>query len=511
MDQRLFYYILPFFSFLPLLFLSKFFLQRQRNPKNLPPSPASFPIIGHFHLIKHSLHRSLQKLSIKYGPVFTLQFGSRLVLVLSSPFVVEQCFTQCGNFLKDRGLFFINEKNKKYDYTSMIVAPYGPYWQKLRRITTLELFSITRLNTYSNVRQDEIQSLIKTLLLGIVHDKYTKVGLRPRLQDLSFNIIMRIVSGKRNFDPELNSLMEILDFREMIKEIMKGRRNVKYRTDILPFLQWMDFHGMKMTLLRLKAKKDALSKDLVDEYRKKDGVSNKEMIDAIMLSLQESNLVNYSDQILKGIMLTLLLVGTDNSAATIEWAMSFLLNHPHILQKARAEIDEHVGQDHLVDETDLCKLKYLQNIVNETLRLFPTTPLFVPHESSTSCTIGGYYVPNGTMLLVNTWAIHRDPTVWDDPTSFKPERFERQVGEGYNYMPFGMGKRQCSGAGLANRVIGMALGSLIQCFEWKRVSEKLVDLNEAKGLVMQKSKPLEAMCKARECMFNVLSKVLAAS
>lgn len=201
-------------------------------------------------------------------------------------------------------------------------------------------------------------------------------------------------------------------------------------------------------------------------------------------------------------------MGTDTSATTIEWAMSLLLNHPRVLQKARAEVDEHVGYDHLIEETDLHKLKYLQNIVNETLRLFPTTPLFVPHESSKECTIGGFNIPSGTMLLVNTWSIHRDPKLWDDPSSFRPERFERSIGEGYNYIPFGMAKKQCPGTGLANRVVGVALGSLIQCFEWKRVSEKLVDLNEAKGLTMPKKVPLEAMCKARECMFSVLLKVL---
>ncbi|KAJ9567047.1 hypothetical protein OSB04_003013 [Centaurea solstitialis] len=111
------------------------------------------------------------------------------------------------------------------------------------------------------------------------------------------------------------------------------------------------------------------------------------------------------------------------------------------------------------------------------------------------------------MLLVNTWAIHRDPKVWDDPTSFRPERFEKPVGEGYNYIPFGMGKRQYPGTGLANREVGMALAAMLQCFEWDRVSKKMVDLKEAKGLTMPKNEPLEAMCRTRERMVNVLSKL----
>ncbi|KAI3689030.1 hypothetical protein L2E82_46978 [Cichorium intybus] len=303
MDQRLFYYLLPFFSFLPLLLLSKFLLVTHRSHQNLPPSPLSFPVIGHFHLIKDPLHRVLQTLSLKYGPVFTLLFGSRPVLVLSSPSAVKECISQ-NDVSENRSCL---GKNMKHDYTSVIAAPYGPFWRKLRRITTIELFSITRLSSYSDVRQDEIRSLIKTLLLEIVHDNFTRVGLRSRVQDMSFNIIMRVVSGKRSFDPEIHDLKEALNFRDMISGISKARQ-VSYPTDLLPFLKCIDIQGMKKTLSRLKAKNDASSEDLLDKYWKKDGVSNKQMIEA-MLSLKESRPENYSDQILKGIMLTLLLVG----------------------------------------------------------------------------------------------------------------------------------------------------------------------------------------------------------
>ncbi|KAJ0025363.1 hypothetical protein Pint_07007 [Pistacia integerrima] len=73
--------------------------------------------------------------------------------------------------------------------------------------------------------------------------------------------------------------------------------------------------------------------------------------------------------------------------------MSILLNHPVVLKKASAELDNLFGHDHLAEEPDLAKLYYLQSIINETLRLFPAAPLLVPHESSDFCTIGGYDVP----------------------------------------------------------------------------------------------------------------------
>ncbi|PON82034.1 Cytochrome P450, E-class, group IV [Trema orientale] len=99
--------------------------------------------------------------------------------------------------------------------------------------------------------------------------------------------------------------------------------------------------------------------------------------------------------------------------------MSNLLNRPHVLKKARAELDDQVGQQRLMDEPDLSKLSYLQNIISETLRLYPAAPLLVPHFPSSDCTVGGYDVPRDTTLLVNAWAIHRDPKLWNDADSFK--------------------------------------------------------------------------------------------
>lgn len=77
-------------------------------------------------------------------------------------------------------------------------------------------------------------------------------------------------------------------------------------------------------------------------------------------------------------MQVILSEGADTSAVTIEWAMSLLFNHPEVLNKARSELDNHVGDDHLVDEADLPKLKYLQSIISETLQLFPAAPVLVP-------------------------------------------------------------------------------------------------------------------------------------
>lgn len=203
----------------------------------------------------------------------------------------------------------------------------------------------------------------------------------------------------------------------------------------------------------------------------------------------------------------MLTAGNDTSVGTMEWALSLLLNNPDILRKAQTEIDSKIGFDRLIDEYDLVELPYLHCIINETLRLYPAGPFLIPHESSQECMIGGYHIPRGTMLLVNMWAIQNDHKIWEDPTKFKPERFEGIEGarDGFKFIPFSSGRRSCPGEALAMRMIGLTLGTLIQCFEWERVNEKLVDMTESSGLVLSKVHPLQAKCRPRPTMLKILS------
>ena len=199
--------------------------------------------------------------------------------------------------------------------------------------------------------------------------------------------------------------------------------------------------------------------------------------------------------------------GTETTSTMTEWAMSLLLNHPAVLKKAQAEIDASVGNSRMVAADDVPRLAYLQCIITETLRLYPPAPLLLPHESSTDCKVGGYTVPGDTMLIVNAYAIHRDPATWEDPTVFRPERFEDGKGDRTLVIPFGMGRRGCPGETLALQMVGMVLGTLLQCFDWGRVDGMEVDMTQGGGITMPKAVPLEAVCIPRAAMCDVLENI----
>ena len=164
------------------------------------------------------------------------------------------------------------------------------------------------------------------------------------------------------------------------------------------------------------------------------------------------------------------------------------------------EIDSVVGQHRKVKEWDLATMKYLHCVVKETLRLYPALPLAVPHESVEAVTVGGYYIPNKTTVLVNLWAIGRDPNVWGaDASEFKPER---SMGEehinltgqsDFSMIPFSAGRRGCPGASVAIATIELAVARLLQTFDWRVEGDpSQLDIKEACGVKISRQVPLYA-------------------
>ena len=140
--------------------------------------------------------------------------------------------------------------------------------------------------------------------------------------------------------------------------------------------------------------------------------------------------------------------GSDVTAASIEWTMSEVLRNPQVQKKLQNELEHVVRLERMVQESDLPSLIYLQAVVKETLRLHPPGPLSIIHSSMEDCSVLGYEFPRGTRLVFNLWAIGRDPKLWEDAESFKPERFmeagflEEKL-QNLEWIPFGAGRREC--------------------------------------------------------------------
>lgn len=158
-------------SFIFLLISIKFLFTKLNRKPNLPPSPGySLPVIGHLHLLKQPLHRTLFSLSQSLGdaPIFHLRLGNRLVYVISSHSIAEECFTTNDVVLANRPYMIMGE-HVGYDNTNMISSPYGDHWRNLRRIAAVEIFSSHRISTFMSIRKDEIRRLITHLSTNSLH------------------------------------------------------------------------------------------------------------------------------------------------------------------------------------------------------------------------------------------------------------------------------------------------------------------------------------------------------
>jgi len=200
--------------------------------------------------------------------------------------------------------------------------------------------------------------------------------------------------------------------------------------------------------------------------------------------------------------------GTDTSSSTTEWAIAEMIRNPRILAQVQQELDNIVGRDRNVKEDDIPNLPYLQAVIKETFRLHPSTPLSLPRIASESCDIFGYHIPKGSTLLVNVWAIARDPKEWANPLEFKPERFlpggekcDVDVkGNDFEVIPFGAGRRICAGMSLGLRMVQLLTATLAHSFDWKLengLNAKKMNMDEGYGLTLQRAVPLSVHPKPR--------------
>ncbi|KAI3825627.1 hypothetical protein L1987_07143 [Smallanthus sonchifolius] len=480
---------------------------RTRHPNRLPPGPTPWPIVGNLPHLGTIPHHSLAALAAKYGPLMHLRLGFVDVVVAASASVAAQ-------FLKTHDVNFASRppnsgaKHIAYNYQDLVFAPYGPRWRMLRKICSVHLFSAKALDDFRHVRQEEVAILTRVL----VSAGNSTVKLGQLLNVCTTNALARVMLGRRVFgdgsgggDPKAD------EFKDMVVELMvlAGEFNIG---DFIPALDWLDLQGVAKKMKKLHARFDSFLNTILEEHKSGNGgaSSHVDLLSTLIALKDDADGEGgkLSDIEIKALLLNLFAAGTDTSSSTVEWAIAELIRHPRILKQAQEEIDTVVGRDRLVTELDLTQLTFLQAFVKETFRLHPSTPLSLPRISAESCEVDGYYIPKGSTLLVNVWAIARDPKMWTDPLEFRPTRFlpggeKPNVdvrGNDFEVIPFGAGRRICVGISLGLRMVQLLVATLVQTFDWELASglepEKL-NMDEAYGLTLQRAEPLIVYPKPR--------------
>ncbi|XBI42716.1 hypothetical protein VPH35_107570 [Triticum aestivum] len=434
-----------------------------------PPGPWKLRVIGSMHHLVNVLpHRALRALASIHGPLMMLQLGETPLVVVSSREMAREVLrTHDANFatrprlltgeLLVYGCSIINLPLPHVQTRSHVenIHAAGPSTQVDVTMTFFELTSsiVSRAsfgNKHRNVQ--EFLSAIKSG--GALAGGFKIPDLFP-----TWRSVLAMVTDMRR---TLEDVHRTLD--STLEEVIQERQGVR---DRVGSSSWAS----------------AVEENLVD----------------VLMGLQEKGGIGFhlNRNNIKGVILDLFVAGTGTLTSSLDWGMSELVRNPRVMDKLQCKIREAFRGKAAISEGDIeaRDLPHLKLVVKENIRLHPSVPLLVPRESVDPCQVNGYMIPAGSRVVVNVWAIGRDPRYWEDVEEFKPERFEDSsldfMGSNYEFLPFGSGRRMCPGISYGLAVLQMAFVQLCYHFNWslpEGISE--VDMTEGGGLGLRRKSPL---------------------
>ncbi|MFQ6631172.1 hypothetical protein Gotur_008876 [Gossypium turneri] len=393
------------------------------------PGPRPLPIIGNLHMLGMLPHQSLYHLAKKYGPMMSIRLGVVPTVVVSSPQAAEI-------FLKTHDAVFASRPRLQVleliynGKRGIAFTELGSYWRSVRKICNMTIFTASKIESFASTRKEVLAHFIESLKEAASAKEVVNIRNVKKYQ--GFNL------------------------KELIDELthIAGAFNL---ADVVPFLGAFDLQNDFV---------GTLLKELNQPMNNDGDIMDRNSIKAITIDMMVGAL--------------------DTSAATLEWALSELLRHPRVLLKLQQELESIVGNKRMVEENDLPKLEYLDMVVKEIFRLHPVAPLLVPRESVEDIIIDGCCIPKQSRVLVNIWAMGRDPNTWsNNAEEFFPESNIDLHGHDFELIPFGAGRRLCPGKKLGLIVVKLILAQLVHCFNWELpsgMSPNELDMTENFGV-----------------------------
>ncbi|XP_051133705.1 salviol synthase-like [Andrographis paniculata] len=483
-----------FSSFLFLLFLLRLLRSKSAaNGFNFPPGPPRLPLIGNLHLMSRFRppHRTLADLAAKYGAVMHLQLGELSNVVVSSADAARAVFKDHDVTLATRPSLIFTE-TMFYRNTDIAFAPYGDYWRRLRRICTLEMLSVRRVQSFRPLRQESFVDLCRKIAAA-----GAAVNFGDLIEEATFESFMTATVG--------NSADQHKAFIDSVRESTVLAAGFSL-ADVFPSVKlFQRLSGLRSKLLKLHKSTDGMIESIIADHRAAaaaggGGKEREDLVDVLLKFNEEGHELHLSTQNIKAVLLDMFSAGVETSATTIGWAMSEMVKNPEVLRKAQDEVRRVFEGKGFVDEANLDELKYLKMVIKETLRMHPPLPLLLPRESSEAFEIHGYKLPAKTRVMLNAWAIARDPKYWKDPNTFMPGRFLETSadfkGKDFEFIPFGAGRRMCPGLafGLAN--VELPLAMFLYHFDWALpdgMTPDDMDMSECFGITARRRDALSVM------------------
>ncbi|KAM0064877.1 putative cytochrome P450 [Helianthus debilis subsp. tardiflorus] len=363
----------------------------------------------------------------------------------------------------------------------------GEHWKSLRTLCRTEMFSPKALEAQSKLRDEKPAQMVSFL-----HGKKQEVvNVGDVVFTTMFNTISNVFFGKDLLEFEDKHGISAGGLKgKLFKALEDGTKpNI---SDFYPFVRKLDLQGLRRGNLKILKEIFSFWEDIVEERRARINLSlvAEEEDKCFLDRLLENGFSNDQINICA-------LVSVDTTTSTIEWTMAELLKNKEAFSKVQEEL-KHKTNSKIVAGLQVSECSYLNACIKEALRLHPPVPFLIPRRAFEACEVMNYTIPRNTQIFINVWAIGRDPEVWEEPLSFRPERFLGShldfKGQDFEFIPFGAGRRMCPGLPSGIKSVQSILASLINQFCWVLPNDEdpsKLDMKEKFGVTLQKKKPLQ--------------------
>jgi cytochrome P450/NADPH-cytochrome P450 reductase len=425
------------------------------------PGPAPKPLIGNARDIDTTRTlESVMELARRFGPIFRLKVpgSADRIIVSGSDLVAEVCDPQRFDKLVTGGL---SEVRRDPESAGLFTAETSnPLWRRAHNIL-LPSFSRQGLSDYHPMMVDLAQQMM---------DKWSRLNAGETI-DVSDDMTRLTLDtiALCGFSYRFNSFYRETE-HPFVAAMVRTLGEAQARSRQHPLARRLRIRGA-----RQMAADNAYMERVVDEIiaarrRDRDG-EHHDLLEAMLAGVDRQSGERLPDANIRAQCITFLIAGHETTSGLLTFAIHFLLKHPEIAARAQREVDEVLGTDPGVEPTaaQVRKLTYIAQILEETLRLWPTAPGFTRFPL-TDTTLGGRYpLPQGSSVIVLTPMLHRDPSVWGaDAEQFNPDHFapeRRPELPPHAFYPFGAGERACIGRQFAMQEATLVLAMILQRFD----------------------------------------------
>ena len=409
----------------------------------------------------------------KYGDVSGMRIGKFRSLFINHPDLIEDVLVNNSRkYLKGRIL-----RANKYLFGEGLLTSEGDFWLRQRRLAQ-PAFHRARVNAYAATMAEYAEQLIAMWRNGEERDIHEEM----------MQLALRIVS-KTLFDADVTR--DAKEIGETLDVLLQIAANFG-RTILVPL--WVPSPRNIRAKLGIKRLEKVIYRIIAE--RRASGRDTGDLL-SILLQAQDEDGTHMNDRQLRDETITLFLAGHETTANTLAWTWWLLAQNPAVEKKFHEELDGVLG-GRVPEADDLPKLAFLNNILTESLRLYPTA-WGMARLAAEEHEIAGYPVRRGYGVAFAQWVIHRDARWFDAPLQFRPERWENGLAKQlprFAYFPFGGGPRQCIGNTFALMEASVVLATIGQRFRFQLVPNHKV--TPLASITLRPKNGIQVRLEARE-------------